>query len=78
VRVVSKADRWPLIPFLAIIFGLAVAVLLNIGYTTWAISYHAHQSCSEVRIIATAGGAITPYDRTIKKEYQGLYRLRCR
>ena len=72
-----KPDRWPLGPFLAIIFGLAAAVLLSIGYATWAIDYHAHQACAEIRIIATAGGAATPYDQTVKKEYEALYALRC-
>ena len=78
MRLVSKAERWPLVPFLAIICGLAFAVLLSFGYTTWAIGSHAHQACAELRILATAPGAETSYDETVKKEYQGLYTLRCR
>ena len=77
MRVVSAGDRWQLGPFLLIIGGLAFAVLLSLGYTTWAISYHSRQSCSELRILATAPGAVTPYDMTVKKEYEGLYALRC-
>jgi hypothetical protein len=73
----SKSERWPLGPFLAIIGGLAFAVLLSFGYTTWAIGYHSHQACAELRILATAGGAVTSYDKAVKKEYEGLYELRC-
>jgi hypothetical protein len=77
VRVVSKGDRWPAGPFMAIVCGLALAVALSVGYTTWAIGYHARQACAELRIIATAPGAETPYDRTVKREYGALYKLRC-
>ncbi len=72
-----KPDRWPLGPFLAIIIGLALAVALNFGYTTWAISYHARQACAELQILANAPGAVTPYDKTVKTEYEALYALRC-
>ena len=72
-----RAERWPLGPFLAIICGLAFAVLLSLGYTTWAINYHSRQACAELQILATAGGAVTAYDKTVKREYEGLYKLRC-
>ena len=72
-----KPDRWPLVPFLAIVFGLALAVMLSFGYTTWAINSHSRQACAELRILATAPGAVTPYDKTVKKEYEALYALRC-
>jgi hypothetical protein len=78
VRFVSAGDRWPLGPFLLIVGGLALAVVLSLGYTTWAISYHSRQSCTELRILAYASGAQTAYDKTVKKEYEGLYTLRCR
>ena len=77
MRVVSHAEQWPLGPFLAIIGGLAFAVLLSFGYTTWAIGYHSHQSCTELRILGEAGGATTAYDRTVQEEFHGLYELRC-
>lgn len=73
-----RPDRWPLVPFLAIVCGLALAVLLSFGYTTWAIDYHARQACSELRILSTAPGAVTTYDRAVRKEYEDLYALRCR
>jgi hypothetical protein len=72
-----KPDRWPLGPFAAIIGGLALAVLLSFGYTSWAINSHSRQACAELQILAAAPGAITSYDRTVKKEYEGLYALRC-
>ena len=79
MRVLSgNPDRWPLGPFLAIVGGLILALVLSIGYTTWAISNHARQSCAETGIIAGAGGAATPYDKTLKKEFGELYELRCR
>ena len=72
-----KPDRWPLVPFMAIVFGLAFAVLLSFGYTTWAINSHSRQACAELQILATAPGAVTPYDKTVQKEYEALYALRC-
>ena len=72
------AERWPLVPFLAIVCGLVFAVVLSFGYTTWAIGAHAHQACTELQILASASGAVTPYDQTVKKEYAALYALRCR
>ena len=73
-----KRDRWPLGPFLLIVFGLAFAVALNMGFTYWAIGTHSRRACTELQIIATSGGTKTPYDKTIKREYERLYVLRCR
>ena len=78
MRIVSNGEKWPLGPFLAIIGGLVLTVLLSFGYMTWAIGSHAHQACAELRILATASGAETSYDKAVKKEYEGLYTLRCR
>lgn len=64
-------------PVLAMALGLATAVLCSLGYTQWAIGAHSRQACSEIRILATAPGAVSSYDRTIRGEYQHLYRLRC-
>jgi hypothetical protein len=78
VRVSGEGGRSLLSPLVAVVAGLVLGVALSVGYTTWAIGYHARQSCAELRIIATAGGAQTPYDKAVKKEYQALYGLRCR
>jgi predicted negative regulator of RcsB-dependent stress response len=64
-------------PWLAMVFGLILAVLFCFGYTAWAINEHSHQACTELQILATAPGAVTPYDMTVKAQYQHLYTLRC-
>ena len=48
------------------------------GFTYWAIGYHSQQACTELHILATTKGAITPYDQGIRRAYGRLYALRCR
>ena len=48
------------------------------GFTYWAIGYHSQQACTELHILATTKGAITPYDRGVRRAYERLYALRCR
>lgn len=62
--------------FLIIAAGV-LAILLSAGYTTYALESHSHQACTQLHILATAKGAVTPYDRQIKREYLALYELRC-
>lgn len=57
--------------------ALIFFLLCSAGYTQWAIHQYGSQSCSELRILATTGGATTPYDRTIRGEYKKLFELRC-
>jgi hypothetical protein len=58
-------------------FSIVVALALNVGFTFWAIGYHSGQACTELHILATTKGAITPYDRGVRSAYRRLYALRC-
>ena len=64
-------------PIMLIAFSIAFALALNVGFTYWAIGYHSQQACTELHILATTKGAITPYDRGIRRAYGHLYALRC-
>lgn len=65
-------------PMLLVTFALAIALALNVAYTTWAIAQHSRQACAQLQILAAAPGAVTTYDRSIKAAYERLYALRCR
>ncbi len=58
-------------------FSIAVAIALNAGFTLWAITYHSQQACTELHILATTKGAVTPYDQGVRTAYRHLYQLRC-
>ena len=64
-------------PLMLIAFSIAFSIALNAGFTYFAISYHSQQACSELHILATTKGAITPYDQGVRSAYQRLYALRC-
>lgn len=64
-------------PLLLVATGLAFALAFTLGYTTWALHYHDQQACAALQIQATATGASSPYDRTIREQYRRLYALRC-
>jgi hypothetical protein len=72
---VNRTQVWPAL--LAVIAGLILIVGFSSLYTNWALHQHDRQACAELRILAVAPGAATRYDQTIKREYQGLYQLRC-
>ena len=59
------------------IAAFILALALNAGYTTYAIYSHSRQACSELRILATTRGAVTPYDQAVHRAYGRLYALRC-
>jgi len=65
-------------PVLLMIAGLLAAVVFSFGYTSWAIGYHGRQACAELRILATAPGADTRYDKAVREQFGHLYELRCR
>lgn len=64
-------------PILLMVLGLCAAIAFSFAFTTWAIDSHSREACTELRILATAPGAQTAYDQTVKREYQHLYALRC-
>ena len=64
-------------PLMLMAFSTALGLCLSVGFTYWAIGHHSHQACTELRILARTGGAVTPYDKAIRGAYEHLYRLRC-
>lgn len=70
--------RPPAGPGLIMAAGLVLIVVFTFLYTSWAIDQHSRQACAELSVLATAPGAVTAYDKSIKAEYARLYALRCR
>jgi hypothetical protein len=70
--------RSVIVPLVFTVTGLLVTIVFSFLYTNWSISDHAHQACSEMNILATAKGATTGYDQTVRREYRSLYALRCK
>ena len=71
------APRTPLVSFKVMLAGFVACVILCAGYSTYAIEFHAHQACTELRILAKTGGAATRYDLAVSRAYGRLYSLRC-
>jgi hypothetical protein len=66
---------WP--GLLVLAAGLMLLSLFTAGYTSWAIGQHSREACAELRILATAPGAVTEFDKAVQVQYQRLSRLRC-
>jgi hypothetical protein len=67
-------------PWLTIGF-LVIALVFTVFYARWAVDQHAavvrQQTCAAYHRLATAKGATTPYDQTIKATNAHLFRTRC-
>jgi len=65
-------------PLTLALTGLAIALAGAFAITNWEITQHARQACEAYHALATSKGAASPYDQTVRREFQQLYKLRCR
>jgi len=69
------------IPLVIMIAGVVTAIILNVGYTTWAvrvaIAAHSSESCPELGRLEHIR-AVTPFERVFIANFRDLYQLRCR
>ncbi len=61
-----------------IMLFMVVALVVNAAYTQYSIDSYSRKACGALYGIASAKGARTPFEHSIRDNYVQLYNVRCR